>query len=177
LLVLSCCGCWVFGYFRAQHDRAEFGGIELACSGLPAGGGAGPWPTASPLALGFERDSDGWDRTTLAMPHDIAASTRAEASLVLCFDPERTIEDPVCTFSDAMWRTHDFRRRHATRRVRIVAAATGVTLHDGEVATAIPECLLTSTGLIPSDGHVYDGGSVGRDDILTWYQAWLATAH
>lgn len=175
LLSLGCCGCLVFAFFQGQADRREFGDLAAACAGGPTAG-AGAYPVPSPRAQAMRHESDGaWRREAVMIPSAHESSTRAETNVVVCLEPELVVQDDPCVMSDVMMRTHTFPRRHRAVHARIVAAATGATLFEGDLASAVPACTLTATGLVPDDGYAYEGDSVGRDQVGPWYQAWLAT--
>lgn len=177
LFFLSCCGCMVWAFFAGQANRTEFGDLEQACRGVPSSG-TGPFPVPAPRAIGMSHDGDGrYSLDGFSAPDPIRASTRGEVNVVICTEPEVVVDDVGCSFSDIMMRTHTFTRNHRVVHARIVAAATGAPLFEGDIATRPPDCTLTSTGLVPDDGYVYAGDGVGRDDVTRWFQSWASTVH
>ena len=174
LLLLSCGGCCVWAVIQGQLNQRELGPLAAACSAQPVAG-AGAYPVASPRGIVMRRTSDGWHTDLVAMPAAFEADTRSDTNIVVCLEPDVEITDEPCSFSDVMFRVHTFSRSHYAAHARVVAAASGATLFEGDMSSAIPACTYTSTGLVPSDGYVYEGDEIGRTEIEAWLRGWLAT--
>lgn len=173
-LSLGCCGCLVWAVIQGQADRREFGALEAACRGA-ATPGTGAYPVPAPRAQAMRHQSDGsWARESVLIPSASESDTRADTNVVVCLEPEVVVQDEPCVFSDVMMRAHTFPRNHRVVHARLVVAATGAPLFESDLAAPVPACTLTSTGLVPSDGTVYDGDSIGRDQLGPWMQAALA---
>lgn len=175
LALLSVCGCCVWAGLAGQADRRAFEGVDQVCAGVPATG-VGAYPAASLRAAGARHEPDGrWRRDPLAIPSALEAETRGDVSVVVCVEPQRRVDDPPCTMSDVMFRTHTFPRWHYVAHARIVAAASAQALYEGEIASEMPACTLTSTGLVPDDGYAYEGEEIERDQVGAWLSTWIAS--
>jgi hypothetical protein len=172
-LSLSCCVCMVFFSFRGRAMQDEFGALSQACDGRPVPG-AGAYPVAAPLLAGVRRQSDGtWRYDALAAPNAYEAPTRAATSVVMCLEAEVEVEDPPCFFTNIVMETHSHRRSHRSMQARLIAASTGAVLHAAEIVAPTPACVTGS--FVPDEGYEFEGDSVGRTEIQSFVEAWLAT--
>jgi hypothetical protein len=163
----------VFAWFQGTAMRDEFGPLGQACDGR-AVPGAGPYPVPTPLVAGVRREPDGsWHYDSLAAPTAHEGASRAETHVVMCLEDEIEVEDPPCYFTNIMMETHTHRRTHYAMQVRLVAASTGQVLQASQIVAATPECVTGS--FVPEEGYEFEGGSVGREEIQTFYETWLAT--
>ncbi|MBZ0118030.1 MAG: hypothetical protein K8H88_13590 [Sandaracinaceae bacterium] len=172
LLVVSCCGFVGIATYAGRKQQGEFAPLAAACDGRPVGGA--PALSGAPRLVVMLHDSRGqWQYRGSLGPPSYAVSERAQASAVVCLEEEAEVEDEECSFM-TVTEIRRFRRTHYAARARLVEAATGRVLHDGEVRSEPPACV--SGVFVPDDDDAYEGESIDRDDLGAWVAAWLATS-
>ncbi|MCC6877507.1 MAG: hypothetical protein IT378_24585 [Sandaracinaceae bacterium] len=170
LLAVSCCAFVGIATYAGRKQQAEFASLAGACEGRPVEGA--PALSGAPRLVVMLRGPRGWEYRGSLGPPSYAVSERAQASTVVCLEEEVEVEDEPCSFM-TVTEIRRFRRTHFAARARLVEAATGRVLHDGEARSEAPACV--SGVFVPDDDDAYEGESIDRDDLGAWVAAWLAT--
>lgn len=186
-------GTCVFGAIAYRRDKARYSGLENACSNLPVPGTPAYVPgSAATRLLAYTRNATGtWTWALTMTPQALYASSRAEASLVVCAEPPRTVVVGRCSVTSSggpgigirvlgvpvasiggSAGTTIYERTQQELPVRVVEAATGRVRIQEVIQGSEPRaCEGTATGLSQSD---FRGGAVNRERLAEWLAPRLA---